>query len=102
MNANNTRNNEVTTLQMQRDYMQMIKDTLNNLYELRCQLHLCSKQTIKIEAYIKRTEELLREQHNFVNEIERKVLKMDFVKPNGRKYTGKEESTQPQLKFEFL
>jgi hypothetical protein len=80
----------------------MLEDTLNNLYELRCQLYLDPKQLLKIEASIKRTEELLREQHNFVNEIEQKVLKMDFVKPNGRKYTGKEESTQPQLKFEFI
>jgi len=90
MNIRETNFNKVAQMQIERSKIERLQKVIDELYDLRLTMHLDPKQQIKIEASIKRTEELYEEQYNFVKAIEKKVLKEDFEKRNGNKYTDRD------------
>jgi len=90
MNIRETNFNKVAQMQIERSKIERLQKVIDELFDLSLTMHLDPKQQIKIEASIKRTEELYEEQYNFVKAIEKKVLKEDFEKRNGNKYTDRD------------
>lgn len=90
MNIRETNFNKVAQMQIERSKIERLQKVIDELHDLRLNMHLDPKQQIKIEASIKRTEELYEEQYYFVKAIEKKVLKEDFEKRNGNKYTDRD------------
>lgn len=78
MNIKNVRVNICDRMNHEREYLKRLQNIIDELQELSCLMSLDPKQQIKIEASLKRTEELHEEQFKFVNQIEKKVLKQNF------------------------
>jgi len=67
--------NAAYNMQYQRELLSRLENVITELNELSLELVLDDRQTIEIEASIKRLDKLYYAQHSFVGNIEKEVIR---------------------------